>query len=68
MTVEEHKLEVEKLNKLEEKLTNLICLTDNQELYDTYLKWKKQRNVCNEGFVSAIKENFKAEQSDPQGN
>ncbi len=68
MTLEEHKIEVEKLNKLENELTNHICLTDNQDLYDIYLKWKNQRNVCNQGFVSVTESILKTEQHAPQGN
>jgi len=60
MTQEEHKIEVEKLIKIEAELTNIISETENDELYNIYLNWQAQRDVCNKGFVSVLDEVFKA--------
>lgn len=54
MTVEQHQLEVDKLNKLEEELSKLIIDTNDLDLSDKYFKWQDQRNVCNEGFLKFI--------------
>ncbi len=46
----QHKKEVEKLNKLENLLTELITKTDNEDLQIIFLEWQGQRNLCNQGF------------------
>ena len=59
MTIDEHKIEVEKLKSIENELTKLICSIDNDKLYNVYLDWQNQRLVCNEGFTKVIAEKLK---------
>lgn len=61
MTIEQHQKEVEKLHTMEKELTNRIVETGDFNLMDTFEAWIEQRNVCNEGFVSAISEGLNSE-------
>ena len=54
MDIDQHKKEVEKLQKLETKLTLHIAYIDDQELMDLFLEWQDQRTVCNQGFVKLL--------------
>ena len=48
MNINQYKKEVEKLQKLETKLTLHIASTDDQELMNLFLEWQDQRIVYNE--------------------
>ena len=54
MDIDQHKKEVEKLSKLETKLTLHIASTDDRELRDLFLEWQEQRNFCDELFIKLI--------------
>lgn len=57
MDIEQHKKEVERLRKLETKLTLHIASTDDRELMDLFIEWQSQRTVCNEVFVKVLDSN-----------
>jgi hypothetical protein len=46
----------EKLAVLEKQLTNKIADIGHDELMDLYLKWQRQRNDCNELFLTVLAE------------
>ena len=50
----DHKNEVNKLNKLELELVNLISETNNVKLMKKFMDWQTQRGVCNQGFIDYL--------------
>ena len=55
-TKEKHEIEVKKLREIESRLDDLILVYGKEDLVDTYLSFKNQRNVCNELYVDVLKE------------
>lgn len=56
MTLEQHQIEVKKLEDLESELTRMIIDSSNSEMTDKFFRWQTQRNVCNKGFVKFLDE------------
>lgn len=59
MKEEQHKIEVEKLAKIESELTELMFDQNNDTLNDKFLDWQTQRSVCNEGWGSWVLDQIK---------
>ena len=52
--IETHGINVERLQKLETELIDLIVESDNENLKDKFLEWQKQRTTCNESYLQYV--------------
>lgn len=54
MSTEQHIKEVEKFNKLENELIEMIAEIGNEKLMQKFQEWQDQRHICNKGFFDHI--------------
>jgi hypothetical protein len=52
--VENHKVQVENLSKIEAELVEMISNTGNEKLMEKFIDWQNQRTRCNETYIATI--------------
>lgn len=58
MKLEQHKIDVAKLNQLEKELIELIYQIDDQEVLEKFKEWQEHRYICNKEYSSIVTNYF----------